>query len=717
MDTRNTISLARKPLQVALACLLTVGALPASAFAEEDPASAGAASTTIEQGEAVEPGEATDGETRTEPDSAEEPSGRSDGSSTLSPDAGSYDQTESYPYVSEISDEEIAALLTGSDESQGDSISAFSLDALAIGEVTTAGAVRPFSGDDRYETAAMQAAYGWQSSRFAVVAGGEGWPDALSASSLAGALDCPVLLTSKASLAQSAAETLTSLGVERVIIVGDENSVSNAASDAIAGLGIAVERLGGADRYETQMMIYEYGLDANRNAKGEVLWKNDLVILASGVSPSDALSVSPVAFKARAPIFLTDEACTLNGIQQAALSQAAARAPFGTALVMGDTNRVSKSVESFASSVAGSKKRFAGADRYDTSAQVANWGVSSGYLKWNGTAFATGGNPADALGGGALQGREGSALLLVDGGWSGYATKALSGKGVDYVKFFGGTPSVSSSARVAIVSSLNLARISYTDYNITLSRLADLEVAAVAGYSSRYGKAEALESLDPNNFAFGTRYYYQFAVLTDGYSGLVSASQLNSFIASQAKGRNGMLAGCGEYFIEAANTYGMNEVYLLSNAILESGWGTSDLAKGYYYGGGTIDGKRYPAGTYYNFFGIGAYDNSPLSGGRKMAITQGWNSPRKAILGAAKWISNNYHKPTVASGAVSGPQNTLYRMKWDVQRAVSSGSVWHQYATSRTWATGISSVMYDCYTHNGIPMDKAGLRFDVPRYR
>ena len=213
MDTRNTSSLARKPLQVALACLLTVGALPASAFAEEDPASAGAASTTIEQGEAVEPGEATDGETRTEPDSAEEPSGRSDGSSTLSPDAGSYDQTESYPYVSEISDEEIAALLTGSDESQGDSISAFSLDALAVGEVTTAGAVRPFSGDDRYETAAMQAAYGWQSSRFAVVAGGEGWPDALSASSLAGALDCPVLLTSKASLAQSAAETLTSLGV------------------------------------------------------------------------------------------------------------------------------------------------------------------------------------------------------------------------------------------------------------------------------------------------------------------------------------------------------------------------------------------------------------------------------------------------------------------------------------------------------------------------
>lgn len=578
-------------------------------------------------------------------------------------------------------------------------------------------AMKSFSGADRYKTAALQATYGWQTSDYVIIAGGEGWPDALTASSLAGALDCPVMLAPQEALDSNTADVLVSLQVKNAIVVGDENSVSKATADAIAHLGIAVERLGGDDRYETQMMIYEYGLDAGRNAKGKVLWKNDIVILASGVSPSDALSVSPVAYRACAPIFLTDDACSLNGSQQAALSKAAALAPFGTALVMGDTNRVSKSAESFAASVAGATKRFAGADRYDTSAQVASWGVFGGYLKWNGTAFATGGNPADALGGGALQGREGSALLLVDDGWCGYATKALSGKGVDYVKFFGGTPSVSSSARVTIVSSLNLARISYTDYNITLSRLADLEVAAVAGYASRYSKAEALESLDPNNFAFGTRYYYQFAVLTDGYSGLVSASQLNSFIASQAKGRNGMLAGCGEYFIEAANTYGMNEVYLLSNAILESGWGTSDLAKGYYYGGGTIDGKRYPAGTYYNFFGIGAYDNSPLSGGRKMAITQGWDSPRKAILGAAKWISNNYHKPTVASGAVSGPQNTLYRMKWDVQRAVASGSVWHQYATSRTWATGISSVMYDCYTHNGISMDKAGLRFDVPRYR
>ena len=387
---------------------------------------------------------------------------------------------------------------------------------------------------------------------------------------------------------------------------------------------------------------------------------------------------------------------------------------------MGDVNRVSKAAEAVASAASSRTERFAGEDRYDTSVRVAKWGLSNGRLdSWNGAAFATGQNPADALGGGALQGRERSPLLLVDDGWCGYATNAMKGSKVDYVKFFGDTPSVSSSSRVAIISALNLARVTYTDYNISLSALADLEVKAVAGEGyPQYSKSQVLESLDPNNFGFGTRSYYQFAVLTDGYSGIVSASQLNSFIASTSNGRNGMLAGTGEYFVEAAKTYGMNEVYLLSNAILESGWGTSALAKGYYYDGKTaINGKKYPAGTYYNFFGIGAYDGSPLAGGRSMAIKEGWNSPRKAILGAAKWISNNYHNPTVASGAVSGQQNTLYRMKWDVKRAVAEGSVWHQYATSRTWATGISSVMYDCYGHSGIPMDKAGLRFDVPRYR
>lgn len=316
-------------------------------------------------------------------------------------------------------------------------------------------AMKSFSGADRYKTAALQATYGWQTSDYVIIAGGEGWPDALTASSLAGALDCPVLLAPKEALDSNTADVLAALRVKNAIIVGDENSVSKATADAVAGLGIAVERLGGADRYETQMLIYTYGSDRG-------LWKTDYVVLASGVSPSDALSASPIAFRSCAPVFLTDSACSLNDSQQTALSEAGVRGGFGTALIMGDTNRVSKAAEQFVASASGggSSQRFAGADRYDTSVRVAKWGISAGVLSgWNGVAFTTGQKPVDALGGGALQGREAAPLVLVDDGWCGYAMQNMGG--VSAVKVFGDRYSVSGSIRMEIAD--NVSDMTYAD--------------------------------------------------------------------------------------------------------------------------------------------------------------------------------------------------------------------------------------------------------------
>ena len=167
------------------------------------------------------------------------------------------------------------------------------------------------------------------------------------------------------------------------------------------------------------------------------------------------------------------------------------------------------------------------------------------------------------------------------------------------------------------------------------------------------------------------------------------------------------LRGSGAYIIEAARTYNINEVYLLAHAALESAWGCSALAQG------SVSGYA----GYRNFFGIGAYDLDPNNGGAALAKREGWSSVESALLGAAKWISNNYLNPTVSSAAVSGAQNTLYKMKWDVQRAVSEGSVWHQYATGRTWASGIASVMANCYSYLGVSMANTGLRFEVPVYK
>ena len=160
----------------------------------------------------------------------------------------------------------------------------------------------------------------------------------------------------------------------------------------------------------------------------------------------------------------------------------------------------------------------------------------------------------------------------------------------------------------------------------------------------------------------------------------------------------------------------MNEVYLLAHAILESGWGTSTLAKGYAYDGKTlVGGKVWPKGTYYNFYDIPAHDipaynSGPLSCGRAVAIANGWETPEKAIDGAARLIATNYLNNGFG-------QNTLYKMRWNYVEYARYGSVSHQYATDRDWAAKIGTQMNAIYAYAGVGQTQSGLTFLVPSYR
>ena len=233
----------------------------------------------------------------------------------------------------------------------------------------------------------------------------------------------------------------------------------------------------------------------------------------------------------------------------------------------------------------------------------------------------------------------------------------------------------------------------------TLDQMARLQKSNNGYYSSttlKYLKSV----LNPSN---GSK--YKFVDLRKGTG--MSAAQLNNYIATY--GSDGKLAGLGAAFVSSCKTYKLNECYLLAHAILESGWGKSELSMGYKYSGGYIDGKYYKKGTYYNFFGIGAYDSSPLSGGRKAAIINGWNSPSKAVTGAAKWISTNYIYRSKYS------QPTLYAMKWDYYTTKATGEYgWHQYATSLTWADSIGRLMEKCYSLAGM---HAKLSYIKPKYK
>ena len=309
--------------------------------------------------------------------------------------------------------------------------------------------VQSFSGFDRYETSAMQALAGWSSCGTAILVTGERWPDSLSVSGLAGALGCPVLLTPQSGLSSYTSSALKSLGVGSVIVIGDEKSVGKGVVSDLSKLGISVEkRLGGADRYETQLAIYDYGVQ-----KG--CWADGPVIVASGTDEgfADVLSVSPAAYAAKLPVFIVGDGGSLGSAQKAAISKAS----FSGAVVLGQANRVSSATEKWVAGNAGSCKRIAGAHRYATSALVAKWAVSQGYLGWDGAAFVAGYIPYDSLGGGALQGRQGSVLLLVDEGYTSDAASAVKAGGASSIKFFGDKPSVSMKTRLDLADRLGIS--------------------------------------------------------------------------------------------------------------------------------------------------------------------------------------------------------------------------------------------------------------------
>ncbi|MEC1063106.1 N-acetylglucosaminidase, partial [Bacillus paralicheniformis] len=195
---------------------------------------------------------------------------------------------------------------------------------------------------------------------------------------------------------------------------------------------------------------------------------------------------------------------------------------------------------------------------------------------------------------------------------------------------------------------------------------------------------ETVYYINPNNFSMDSKYYFQFLKLSQ-YAGL-SASEINSKIL---KGK-GILEGKGAAFVEASKKYNINELYLISHALLETGNGTSQLAKGVKYNGKTV----------YNMYGYGAYDSCPLECGSRTAYEQGWDTPEKAIIGGAELIGKNYiHR----SGF---QQDTLFKMRW-------APTASHQYATDIGWAYKQVNRMYSLYTL----LDNYTLYYDIPKYK
>lgn len=260
------------------------------------------------------------------------------------------------------------------------------------------------AGANRYETAVKTSQAAFDTAPAVVIATGENWPDALGGAAFAGAVGGPILLTPAASLPPVVLAEIRRLGAGEAIILGGEGAVSPDVEAAlVAELGEdAVTRTGGVDRYETAGLVAR----ETRAALGDAY--DGGCFVATGADFPDALAAAPLAAAEGWPLVLTAP----DGLGGATL-EAMGDVGVSSAVVLGGTAVVDESVEATLATWLGDDavERIAGADRYETAAKVADYGITRG-LAWEGAAIATGQNFPDALAGGVLQARVGSVLLL-----------------------------------------------------------------------------------------------------------------------------------------------------------------------------------------------------------------------------------------------------------------------------------------------------------------
>src|SRR5690606_17031864 len=123
---------------------------------------------------------------------------------------------------------------------------------------------------------------------------------------------------------------------------------------------------------------------------------------------------------------------------------------------------------------------------------------------------------------------------------------------------------------------------------------------------------------------------FQFLLLSGSAGSTVA--DLDKILAGK-----GILNGKGAVFMEASRNNNINEIFLVSLALHETGNGTSALAQGIDY---PDEDDLFPGQDtvkVYNMFGIGAYDSNPNYYGAQRAYRERWFTPEAAILGGAKF--------------------------------------------------------------------------------
>lgn len=247
-------------------------------------------------------------------------------------------------------------------------------------------------GSSRYETAVTVSRNTFSKASGLVIARGDDFADALTASPLAAALGGPILLTQTKRLPAAVGQEIKRLGAKKIVIVGGPNAVSQSVEKALSAYG-KVERIQGANRFETCAAIARALKKAGKNFHQ--------AFFATSTNFVDALAISPLAGLHGLPILLVDKKQV-----PAPIAQVVKELSIRQSVLVGGVHVIPQKL---AARLPGSKQRFAGATRYETATLIAQ-----NFPKLRRAYLATGANYPDALAAGPVCARLAAPILLVE---------------------------------------------------------------------------------------------------------------------------------------------------------------------------------------------------------------------------------------------------------------------------------------------------------------
>ncbi len=260
----------------------------------------------------------------------------------------------------------------------------------------------------------------------------------------------------------------------------------------------------------------------------------------------------------------------------------------------------------------------------------------------------------------------------------------------------------------------NIRKNAITAYDCSLSEYASKQYKQTSSYKKSIYK-KVLKTSNDSTGGFQYLRIDEFRDVDEDSYNSVYKSMISSYAASVGVDiDDSVLYTQADVVIAAAKKYDIDPVYFACQTMLESAYGTSNLANGYTINKVALksfstdsNGKLYTKNIgksvkVYNLYGIKAIDTDAVVGATSYAYYQGWTSVKKAIYGAAKYLCDNYIYSKYS-------QNTIFKLRYNPD----TDCIWHQYATDAYYASSIGKKvekMSEAYAYGEV------LTFDKPDY-